>query len=71
MSEELPELRASDADREKVAERLRDAMAEGRLDMDEFGERLDAVYRARTYAELEPLTRDLPATGTGAPAARP
>ncbi|MFE6717464.1 DUF1707 domain-containing protein [Streptomyces albidoflavus] len=70
MSEELPELRASDADREKVAERLRDAMAEGRLDMDEFGERLDAVYRARTYAELEPLTRDLPATGTGAPAAR-
>lgn len=71
MSEELPELRASDADREQVAGRLRDAMAEGRLDMDEFGERLDAVYRARTYAELEPLTRDLPATGPGAPAARP
>jgi hypothetical protein len=43
-----PELRASDADRELVAERLRDALAEGRLDMEEFGERLDAAYQART-----------------------
>ncbi|MGW7331497.1 DUF1707 SHOCT-like domain-containing protein, partial [Streptomyces sp. NPDC054840] len=57
----LPELRASDADRDRVVERLRDAVAEGRLDMEEFEERLDAVYRSRTYAELEPLTRDLPA----------
>ncbi|MEV7414240.1 DUF1707 domain-containing protein [Streptomyces sp. NPDC089919] len=65
MSEELPELRASDADRERVVERLRDAVAEGRLDMDEFEERLEAAYRSRTYAELAPLTRDLP----GAPAA--
>jgi hypothetical protein len=59
----LPELRASDADRERVAERLRDALAEGRLDMDEFQERLDVVYRAKTYGELEPVTRDLPAPG--------
>jgi hypothetical protein len=59
----LPELRAGDADRERVAEQLRDALAEGRLDMDEFQERLDVVYRAKTYGELEPVTRDLPAPG--------
>jgi hypothetical protein len=60
MTEELPELRASDADRERVAEILRDALAEGRLDMEEFEERLDATYKARTYGELTPITRDLP-----------
>lgn len=54
-------MRASDADRERVVDRLRDAVAEGRLDMEEFEERLDAAYKSRTYAELEPLTRDLPA----------
>ncbi|MEV0411097.1 DUF1707 domain-containing protein [Streptomyces sp. NPDC050448] len=64
----LPELRASDADRERVAERLRDAVAEGRIDMEEFEERLEAAYTSKTYAELEPLTRDLPAPG-GAPMA--
>jgi hypothetical protein len=67
MTEELPELRASDADRERVAEILRDALAEGRLDMEEFEERLDATYKARTYGELTPITRDLP-TGPGGPA---
>ncbi|ANS65518.1 hypothetical protein SLINC_3294 [Streptomyces lincolnensis] len=60
MTEDAPELRASDADRERVAEVLRDAMAEGRLDMEEFAERLDATYKARTYGELAPITRDLP-----------
>ncbi|WP_432140850.1 DUF1707 SHOCT-like domain-containing protein [Streptomyces sp. bgisy084] len=60
MTEDLPELRASDSDRERVAEILRDAVAEGRLAMEEFDERLDAAYRARTYGELEPLTADLP-----------
>ncbi|TGB13024.1 DUF1707 domain-containing protein [Streptomyces sp. MZ04] len=60
MSDERPDLRASDADRERVAEQLRDAMAEGRLDMTEFEERLDATYKARTYGELAPITRDLP-----------
>ncbi|MEV0244169.1 DUF1707 domain-containing protein [Streptomyces sp. NPDC050674] len=64
----VPDLRASDADRERVAEILRDAVAEGRLDMAEFEERLDATYRARTYGELEPITRDLPAAGVTAPA---
>ncbi|MEU6483183.1 DUF1707 domain-containing protein [Streptomyces sp. NPDC046887] len=59
-------LRASDADRDRTADILRDALAEGRLDAEEHGERIDAVYRAKTMAELEPLVRDLP----GAPAAR-
>lgn len=65
----LPDLRASDADRDRVVDRLRDAVAEGRLDMDEFEERLEAAYTSRTYAELEPLTRDLPALGATAPVA--
>ncbi|MET9143268.1 DUF1707 domain-containing protein [Streptomyces sp. NPDC004042] len=68
MTDDAPELRASDADRERVAEALRDALAEGRLDMAEFEERLDATYKARTYGELAPITRDLPVAG-GAPAA--
>ncbi|GAA3147737.1 hypothetical protein GCM10017687_76150 [Streptomyces echinatus] len=62
------DLRASDADRDRVAEILRDALAEGRLDMEEFEERLESAYRARTYGELAPLTRDLPAAGAVAPA---
>ncbi|MFF5155507.1 DUF1707 domain-containing protein [Streptomyces sp. NPDC000348] len=64
----VPDLRASDADRERVAEILRDALAEGRLDMEEFEERLDATYKARTYGELTPITRDLPGRGTPVPA---
>lgn len=56
-----PAMRASDADRDAVAERLRDAHAEGRLDVAEFQERLDATYAARTHGDLVPLTRDLPA----------
>ncbi|MFG2528077.1 DUF1707 domain-containing protein [Streptomyces sp. NPDC048516] len=66
MTEELPALRASDTDRERVAEILRNAVAEGRLAMEEFDERLDAVYKARTYRELEPLTADLPVAATAA-----
>jgi hypothetical protein len=67
MTDELPGLRASDADRERVAEQLRDALAEGRLDMEEFEERLEATYRARTYGELAPITRDLPGADAVAP----
>ena len=54
-------LRASDADRERIANVLRDAAGDGRLTMAELDERLDAVYAAKTYAELEPITHDLPA----------
>jgi hypothetical protein len=69
---EAPALRASDADRDRIADILRDAMAEGRLDAEEHGERIDAVYRAKTVAELEPLVRDLPAPGVRQePAAAP
>ncbi|MDP9643160.1 hypothetical protein J2S53_003105 [Actinopolyspora lacussalsi] len=53
-------VRASDAEREAVAERLRLAMNEGRLDMAEFDERVGQAYAAVARAELEPLTRDLP-----------
>ncbi|MFE2265250.1 DUF1707 SHOCT-like domain-containing protein [Streptomyces griseosporeus] len=63
----VADLRASDADRERVAEVLRDALAEGRLDMAEFEERLDATYKARTYGELTPLTRDLPGATPAVP----
>ncbi|WP_371656962.1 MULTISPECIES: DUF1707 domain-containing protein [unclassified Streptomyces] len=60
-------MRASDAERERVAEALRDAVAEGRLDMEEFEERLEATYKARTHGELAPLVRDLPAPGVRPP----
>ncbi|MFC7326223.1 DUF1707 SHOCT-like domain-containing protein [Marinactinospora rubrisoli] len=53
-------VRASDADRDHVAQRLADALTDGRLTHDEHSERLDAVYTAKTLGELEPLTRDLP-----------
>lgn len=63
------ELRASDSDRDRVAAILREAAGDGRLTLEELDERLSGVYAARTYAELEPLTRDLPGTGAEAPTA--
>ncbi|UDM01852.1 DUF1707 SHOCT-like domain-containing protein [Streptomyces longhuiensis] len=54
------DLRASDADRDRTADILREALAEGRLTADEHAERIDGVYRAKTHAELEPFVRDLP-----------
>jgi hypothetical protein len=59
---ETPELRASDADRERTAEVLRHAAGEGRLTVDELTERLDAAFAARTHGELEALTADVPDT---------
>jgi hypothetical protein len=53
-------LRVSDADRHQVAEVLRAAAGDGRIDLDELDERLAATYAARTYADLVPLTDDLP-----------
>ena len=55
-----PDLRASDAERERVAVQLRDHTAAGRLDVEELTQRLDAVYAARTHAELAALVADLP-----------
>lgn len=63
-------LRASDADRDQVAERLRMAAAEGRLTADELSERLDAAFRARTYGELGALLADLPSPGGLVPRAQ-
>jgi hypothetical protein len=57
-------MRASDADRERVAEALREAAAEGRLDLEELNQRLDQVFAAKTYAELAPITADIPSPGT-------
>jgi Flp pilus assembly protein TadB len=54
-------LRASDADREQIAERLRDAAAEGRLLAEELEERLEKTFKARTYGELDAVVADLPA----------
>jgi len=53
-------LRASDADRDAVAERLRQAAIEGRLEPHELEERLHTALRARTYSELDRLVSDLP-----------
>jgi hypothetical protein len=53
-------VRASDAEREAVAARLRAAAADGRLTLDELDERQTAAYAARTRDELTPLTADLP-----------
>jgi hypothetical protein len=62
-------LRASDQDREHAAEVLRDAAGEGRLSPEELDERLDAVYAAKTYTDLEPIIQDLPHTGPVPPPA--
>ncbi len=62
-----PALRASDDDRERVAVVLREAYAAGRLTNEEFTERLDATYAARTFGDLVPLTADLPAHEEGDP----
>ncbi|WP_114561396.1 DUF1707 SHOCT-like domain-containing protein [Desertihabitans aurantiacus] len=60
MSERRPELRIGDRERDAVASALQDAMAEGRLTMEEMQERLDAALQARTYADLDALVADLP-----------
>src|SRR4051794_2447511 len=69
-----PQLRAADSDREAVAAALGRALSDGRLTVDEYEERLAKAYAARTYADLDPLTADLPrvgATHRSAPAPAP
>ena len=58
------EVRASDADREEAVATLREHTATGRLTLEEFAERMERAYAARTVAELESVGRDLPATWT-------
>jgi hypothetical protein len=64
-----PELRISDTDRDRAAEVIREAHAQGRITVDELDERLSSVYAAKTEADLVPVTRDLPATPGPRPAA--
>jgi hypothetical protein len=55
-----PAPRIADADRDAVIDRLRQASTQGRLDLDEFADRVGLAYRSSTQAELDHLTRDLP-----------
>lgn len=65
------QLRISDSDRHRVAEVLRNAAGEGRIDFDELDQRLEAAYAAKTYGDLVPITADLPTRlGTQPHAAR-
>jgi hypothetical protein len=62
-------LRASDADRELVAERLKQAATDGRILAHEFEDRLAAALRARTYGDLDDVVADLPGIRMGRPTA--
>ena len=62
-----PGPRIADADREAAAARLREHYAQGRLTLEEFHHRLDAVFEATTQAQLTAITRDLPRTEPPAP----
>ena len=63
-------MRAGNAEREQVVQRLNRAFGEGRLDLAELEDRVTQAYGARTLGELRPLTADLPPE-TGTPAGRP
>jgi uncharacterized protein DUF1707 len=65
------QMRASDADRERVVERLRTALQEGRLDLHEYDERMQRAYGAKTYGDLDGLLTDLPVATPPAPAVAP
>ena len=68
---DVSQLRISDEDRHKVAEVLRQAAGEGRIDLEELEERLEATYAAKTYGELVPITADLPVAGHHPPTPAP
>jgi hypothetical protein len=54
------EMRAADTDRQVVADKLKVALDEGRLDLHEYDERLQRAYAAKTYGDLDGLLTDLP-----------
>jgi hypothetical protein len=64
-------MRVSDREREAVVERLNQATGEGRLTLEEFGERAGAAYEARTQGELQRLVVDLPPARAVVPVGRP
>ncbi|WP_231953586.1 DUF1707 SHOCT-like domain-containing protein [Actinoplanes derwentensis] len=55
-------MRAADGDRQKVADQLKAALDEGRLDLSEYDERVQRAYAAKTYGDLDGLLDDLPGT---------
>ncbi|MER7002968.1 DUF1707 domain-containing protein [Dactylosporangium sp. NPDC000555] len=63
MSTDRPDMRISDAERELVVAQLNAAVAEGRLTLSEFEDRVDGVLRSRTFGEIEPYVGDLPHKG--------
>ena len=65
----MPDLRASDADRERTVAALRHHAGEGRLTIDELDERSERAFAAKTLRELNELQADLPAVATRPPAA--
>ena len=67
---EPPAVRASDADRDQTVAVLREHVAEGRLTLDEFTERMETAYEATTRDELEALTHDLPVVAAPGPPSR-
>jgi Domain of unknown function (DUF1707)/Cell wall-active antibiotics response 4TMS YvqF len=69
-SDQLPEVRASDAEREQIVAELREHAAQGRLTLEEFSQRVDEAYDSKTVAELERVKRELPAV-SALPATRP
>jgi Domain of unknown function (DUF1707) len=62
-------MRAADSDRQLIADRLKDALADGRLTTDEYMERIEAALQAVTYGDLAAVCADLP--GAAGPAASP
>jgi hypothetical protein len=64
------QIRASDADRERAADALREHFAAGRINEEELSDRIDAVYRATTVQELDHLRRDLPSLPVSPQASR-
>lgn len=70
MTDRTPAVRASDSEREQAVARLREATVEGRLTLDEFSQRMELAYAAKTQGDLERVTSDLPAQAAPAPATR-
>jgi hypothetical protein len=64
-------MRVSDADRNRVAEILREAAGDGRIDFTELDERLEATYAAKTHGDLVPITHDLAPVAPTRPPALP
>jgi hypothetical protein len=64
-------MRAGDGDRQAVAEQLRGALDEGRLELHEYDDRLQRAYAAKTYGDLAELIRDLPSAAVAVPRQEP